>query len=163
MKLKDKFILDQYTISNYLAQCEPIIIKELFEDYNAWDPEDEDFKEFDISMLKGLEEWIIEFETDGYYDNDSQNVDNYITITNPETKEYYKGYDRHNLVCGWDDVEMYYNPAPEQKKEMISIPKDEYDSMKKRLDWLECLENSGVDNWSGYCHAWNSFEEYDEE
>jgi hypothetical protein len=32
---------------------------------------------------------------------------------------------------------------------MIVMTKAEYDNMMDRLDWLECLEAAGVDNWEG--------------
>lgn len=38
-------------------------------------------------------------------------------------------------------------------EEMVSLPRSEYDAMLKRLHWLDCLEQAGVDNWSGIDEA----------
>jgi hypothetical protein len=35
------------------------------------------------------------------------------------------------------------------KQEMITITKAEFDSMIEDIEWLTCLEDAGVDNWSG--------------
>ena len=37
--------------------------------------------------------------------------------------------------------------------EMITISKKEYDDMIDDLTWLTCLEDAGVDNWSGIEYA----------
>ena len=37
--------------------------------------------------------------------------------------------------------------------EMITISKKEYEDMLDDLTWLTCLEDAGVDNWSGYEYA----------
>ena len=34
-------------------------------------------------------------------------------------------------------------------QEDICIPAEEYDDMVDRLDWLEALEQAGVDDWDG--------------
>lgn len=47
---------------------------------------------------------------------------------------------------------------PEEK--MVTIPQAEYDYLKKRVDWLECLEAAGVDNWEGYDEARNIRDEH---
>jgi len=39
------------------------------------------------------------------------------------------------------------------KIEMVTIPKAEFEEMKKRVDWLEYLESHGVDAWPGYSLA----------
>jgi hypothetical protein len=31
----------------------------------------------------------------------------------------------------------------------VTISKKEYDSLVRRSNWLECLEDAGVDNWQG--------------
>jgi len=38
-------------------------------------------------------------------------------------------------------------------EEYILIKQSEYDLLKADSDWLACLENAGVDNWSGYDYA----------
>jgi hypothetical protein len=38
-------------------------------------------------------------------------------------------------------------------EEMISIPKKEYERLRERDDWLQCLEAAGVDNWDGFDYA----------
>lgn len=38
-------------------------------------------------------------------------------------------------------------------EEYVTIPKNEYDRLKERDDWLECLEAAGVDNWQGMEYA----------
>lgn len=37
--------------------------------------------------------------------------------------------------------------------EMVMIPKAEYEKLLKRDEWLDCLEQAGVDNWSGIDYA----------
>lgn len=34
--------------------------------------------------------------------------------------------------------------------ETITIPKKQYEDMKRKLYWLECLRSCGVDNWEGF-------------
>jgi len=41
--------------------------------------------------------------------------------------------------------------------EMVTIPKAEFEEMKKRVDWLEFLEVHGVDAWSGYSETEANF------
>lgn len=38
----------------------------------------------------------------------------------------------------------------EKTEETITISKREYDRLIEQVEWLECLEAAGVDNWSGY-------------
>ncbi len=38
-------------------------------------------------------------------------------------------------------------------EETVTIPKSEYDSLLEDSNWLQCLENAGVDNWDGYDYA----------
>lgn len=38
-------------------------------------------------------------------------------------------------------------------QEMITITKEEYDDLIARVEWLECLEAAGVDNWNGFEEA----------
>jgi hypothetical protein len=45
----------------------------------------------------------------------------------------------------------------DQNIEFIKIPISEYNQMTKRLDWLECLEAAGVDNWQGIEEAIEMF------
>ena len=35
----------------------------------------------------------------------------------------------------------------------VTIPFEDYPAMQERLDWLQCLEDAGVDNWSGIDYA----------
>ena len=37
--------------------------------------------------------------------------------------------------------------------EMLTVPKEKYDYLVKQSNFLDCLEASGVDNWSGYGEA----------
>lgn len=39
----------------------------------------------------------------------------------------------------------------------ITISRKEYNDLLDQLHWLQCLENAGVDNWSGWDYA---LEEY---
>ena len=41
--------------------------------------------------------------------------------------------------------------------ETVIITKKEYDSLKEDRDWRTCVENAGVDNWSGYEYAMEEF------
>ncbi|AFN39095.1 hypothetical protein G167_gp59 [Burkholderia phage BcepMigl] len=43
--------------------------------------------------------------------------------------------------------------ADSQEVEMVTITRDEYDSLLTRSRWLECLEAAGVDNWDGIDEA----------
>ena len=53
--------------------------------------------------------------------------------------------------------------APEVQNgvEMVTITKQAYDSLLEDQDWLTCLENAGVDNWSGYDYA-RELQEYED-
>ncbi len=47
-------------------------------------------------------------------------------------------------------------------EEMVTITKSEYDSLKDDARWLLCLQDAGVDNWSGYSYAQELYsEEYE--
>lgn len=35
----------------------------------------------------------------------------------------------------------------------ITIPLEDYRELIQRVNWLECLEAAGVDNWDGYDYA----------
>lgn len=45
--------------------------------------------------------------------------------------------------------------APEVQNgvKMVTITKQAYDSLLEDRDWLQCLNNAGVDNWCGYDFA----------
>ncbi|WBF05261.1 hypothetical protein [Burkholderia phage CSP3] len=43
--------------------------------------------------------------------------------------------------------------GPDTTVEMVTIPRDEYESLLTRSRWLECLEAAGVDNWQGIDEA----------
>lgn len=50
------------------------------------------------------------------------------------------------------------------EEETVTLSRTEYDRMYKRLIWLQCLEDAGVDNWQGMEYAQELFnEEYGEE
>lgn len=38
-------------------------------------------------------------------------------------------------------------------KETVTIPKEEYESLRQDSNWLSMLEDAGVDNWEGYSFA----------
>lgn len=41
----------------------------------------------------------------------------------------------------------------EQRLESVEVPKEIYNEMVRQIEWLECLEAAGVDNWEGISHA----------
>jgi hypothetical protein len=43
--------------------------------------------------------------------------------------------------------------------ETITIPKEEYDKLVRDAQWLQALENAGVDNWEGYDFAREELDE----
>lgn len=45
------------------------------------------------------------------------------------------------------------------KEEVIEIPKYEYEELLDALDFLQCLEASGVDSWEGYDIAYDMYED----
>lgn len=155
--MKDKFVLGSNLISEFLADFstwndEGSMIKEIIQANN------EDGNEFDLSMLEGLEHWRFNIKSD-YCVHDGDNNDNFVTIINPETGDGYFGGDNHNSMNGWSDVTMTfikYDPTTD----MVEISKAELDEMKERIFWLECLENAGVDNWTGIEYAYDLKDEY---
>ena len=46
-----------------------------------------------------------------------------------------------------------------EEEEMITITKKKYDDLVEDCRWLLCLENAGVDNWSGIDFAQELLEE----
>lgn len=46
-------------------------------------------------------------------------------------------------------------------EEMITITKAEYEGMLDEIEFLNCLEACGVDNWSGYSDAHEMMNEED--
>lgn len=44
-------------------------------------------------------------------------------------------------------------------KEMVTVPKQEYDSLVKDSKFLEALRAAGVDNWDGYEFALDTLDE----
>lgn len=42
---------------------------------------------------------------------------------------------------------------------MITIPLDEYEQLKKDQEFLQQLEAAGVDNWEGYSEAFRKHED----
>ena len=51
----------------------------------------------------------------------------------------------------------------DNKEEMITISKKEYDQLQKDSNFLAALEAAGVDNWCGYGEAYNILEEWKKE
>ena len=39
------------------------------------------------------------------------------------------------------------------EKEMVTITKEEYESLLEDSEWRNALERAGVDNWDGYDYA----------
>jgi len=48
------------------------------------------------------------------------------------------------------------------KEESITITKKEYSDLKRKALWLHCLEDAGVDNWSGIDFAYDLKDELNE-
>lgn len=46
-------------------------------------------------------------------------------------------------------------------EEMITIKKSEYESLLEDSNWLQALENAGVDNWQGIDFAHDLMKEYE--
>lgn len=46
-----------------------------------------------------------------------------------------------------------------KETKMISIPKEEYDDLIESRDWLNALEDAGVDNWNGCSFAHDLMQE----
>ncbi|AAQ54964.2 hypothetical protein Bcep22_gp31 [Burkholderia phage Bcep22] len=53
------------------------------------------------------------------------------------------------------EVRTFFDVAagPDETVEMVTITREEYDSLVTRSNWLECLEAAGVDNWEGIDEA----------
>lgn len=47
----------------------------------------------------------------------------------------------------------------EEHEDTVTISRKEYNRLKEREDWLQCLETAGVDNWSGIDEAYDLREE----
>lgn len=43
--------------------------------------------------------------------------------------------------------------------EMVTIPRDEYNTLLSESAFLNCLYNAGVDNWDGYEYAQEEYAE----
>lgn len=43
-------------------------------------------------------------------------------------------------------------------EDTVTIPKEDYEELQRRDNFLSALEQAGVDNWSGHSHAWEIFE-----
>lgn len=48
-------------------------------------------------------------------------------------------------------------------EETITINLSMYEELKSRDIWLSCLENAGVDNWSGIDYAYDLHKEFEKE
>jgi len=48
-------------------------------------------------------------------------------------------------------------------EETITITKSEYDRLNKRSAFLDAIGAAGVDNWEGYRHAQEIFEEFNDD
>lgn len=44
---------------------------------------------------------------------------------------------------------------------IVEITQEEYDQLIADSKWLACLEDAGVDNWSGYDFAVELFQDWD--
>lgn len=53
------------------------------------------------------------------------------------------------------EVRTFFDVAagPDETVEMVTITREEYDSLVTRSNWLECLEAAGVENWEGIDEA----------
>jgi hypothetical protein len=49
------------------------------------------------------------------------------------------------------------------KDDTVTMTKRTYLAIEKKLLWLECLEQAGVDNWAGIDYAYDLRTEYEEE
>lgn len=47
-------------------------------------------------------------------------------------------------------------------KEMVEISVEEYNELLEAYQWLQALEDAGVDNWSGYDFAVETLEQWKE-
>lgn len=47
-------------------------------------------------------------------------------------------------------------------KQMVTIPKAEYDQLAKDSEFLDALKTCGVDNWEGYSDACAMMEDADD-
>lgn len=52
-----------------------------------------------------------------------------------------------------EEVRTFFDAAAGPHVEMVTIPREEYESLLTRSRWLECLEAAGVDNWEGIDEA----------
>jgi hypothetical protein len=50
-----------------------------------------------------------------------------------------------------------------EKQEMVTITKEEYNSLREDSEKLTCLKSWGVDNWGGYGDAMAAFRDSQEE
>lgn len=48
-------------------------------------------------------------------------------------------------------------------EKMITITKEEYDSLMEDYHFMRCLEDAGVDNWDGYEYAIELYSEMEDE
>lgn len=74
-------------------------------------------------------------------------------ISNYKLNSLSFGHDIDEYKGNIKEVEMRSSDLLKEEVEMVSIPKTEYESLLKRDDWLACLEQAGVDNWSGWDYA----------
>lgn len=47
-------------------------------------------------------------------------------------------------------------------EDLVTISYSEYERLLKVEEFLNALEDAGVDNWSGYGDAWDMYEEEEE-
>jgi hypothetical protein len=50
----------------------------------------------------------------------------------------------------------------ELTEETVTITKAEYEALLDRVNFLDCLEGCGVDNWQGYGDAYEMYESEEE-
>lgn len=44
-------------------------------------------------------------------------------------------------------------------EEYVTISKEQFDQLQEDSNFLECLQNAGVDNWEGYDYAVELYQE----
>lgn len=58
-----------------------------------------------------------------------------------------------------DRAMNYFILEYEEQKNLNSILSNKIDELQKRVDWLNCLECAGVDNWNGWEYALDIYNE----
>ena len=58
--------------------------------------------------------------------------------------------------CYWEEADNLSN-CPVKYVELAHA--EWFEQVKEKLDWLQCLEAAGVDNWEGYDYAGDMYRE----